>query len=118
MKTYQGGCHCQKIRFELTSDLARVIECNCSICAKRAHLLHFVPMAQVKFLAGSPEEASGYKFGKNVIRHCFCPTCGVNVFSMGQKEGAPILGVNVRCLDDVDLATLNVTKVDGKSRQI
>ena len=37
---YSGGCHCGRIAFEFDSDapVAEVIECNCSLCAKRGHL--------------------------------------------------------------------------------
>ncbi len=30
LKTYEGGCHCGRVRFRVTGDLARVVECNCS----------------------------------------------------------------------------------------
>jgi hypothetical protein len=43
-KTYSGGCHCGKVRYDVTTDLARIIECNCSICSKKAALLTFVPV--------------------------------------------------------------------------
>jgi hypothetical protein len=119
MKTYTGGCHCKKLRYEVTMDLGKVYECNCSICSKRGHLLTFVPMTQVKFLAGSVEESGGYRFGKNHVRHSFCPECGINAFSVGAaKDGTATFAVNVRCLDDVDLAALEIAKVDGKSRAI
>lgn len=33
--TYQGGCHCGKIRFQVIVKKHEAIECNCSICAKK-----------------------------------------------------------------------------------
>jgi len=33
-KTYSGGCHCGKVRYEMASDVAKVISCNCSIRMK------------------------------------------------------------------------------------
>src|SRR5437867_9074928 len=35
-QTYTGSCHCGRIRFEVTTNLSRASECNCSICRKRA----------------------------------------------------------------------------------
>ena len=31
-RTHTGGCHCKKVRYEVTSDLSQVISCNCSNC--------------------------------------------------------------------------------------
>ena len=42
MRTYTGGCHCGQVRYEVTTDLAAVVSCNCSICTKRGLLLNFV----------------------------------------------------------------------------
>ena len=41
-KTYAGGCHCGKVRYEVTTELTKVMSCNCSICSKKGHLLTFV----------------------------------------------------------------------------
>jgi hypothetical protein len=36
--TYEGGCHCGRVRFCVTADLSRVTYSNCSICAKKGFL--------------------------------------------------------------------------------
>ena len=115
-KTYTGGCHCGKVRYEVTTDLAKVIECNCSHCAKKAFLLTFVAPAQFKLLQG--EDAVGdYQFNKKVIHHLFCKSCGVESYATGKRsDGATMFSVNVRCLDGVDLSQVKVVQFDGKSR--
>ena len=30
--TYGGSCHCGRVRFEVTTNLSRASQCNCSIC--------------------------------------------------------------------------------------
>ncbi|WNG39794.1 GFA family protein [Archangium minus] len=116
-KKYTGGCHCGKVRFEATTDLSSVIECNCSICTKRGLLLSFVPSEQFAFVAGNEAALKDYQFNKKVVHHLFCPDCGIESFGTGQTpDGRKMYAVNVRCLDGVDLASLKRTPVDGRSR--
>ena len=35
-QTWQGGCHCGAVRFEVTTDINELTDCNCSVCTKRA----------------------------------------------------------------------------------
>lgn len=114
-KTYAGGCHCGRVRYEATTNLAQVISCNCSICAKHGLLLAFVPGSQFNLVSGEAELAD-YEFGKKTIRHRFCEACGVESFASGRTpEGVETIAVNVRCLDGVDIDSLTVTPFDGKS---
>jgi hypothetical protein len=114
-QTYTGGCHCGKVRYEVTTDLAEVIECNCSICGKTGSLLTFVPANRFRLMAGG-EDLSDYQFGSRNIHHLFCATCGIRSFGRGTgPDGAPMVGINVRCLDGVEPATLAVTAFDGRS---
>jgi len=112
---HTGGCHCGKVRYEVTADLDRVVECNCSICAKTGSLLAFVPAGRFRLLAGS-DALTDYQFGKKIIHHLFCPTCGIRSFARGKgPDGQEMVAINVRCLDGVDPATLTVTPFDGRS---
>jgi hypothetical protein len=114
-QTYQGSCHCGKVRFEVTTTLERVIACNCSICSRSGYLLNFVPAEQFKLLSGE-EALTDYQFNRNVIHHQFCSTCGVRSFGRGIAPGGKSLNfVNVRCLEGVDVSGLTVTPFDGRS---
>jgi hypothetical protein len=114
-KTYVGSCHCGKVRYEVTMHLAKVMECNCSICARSGYLIAFAPPGQFRLLAGE-DAVTDYQFRKHNVHHLFCATCGVRSFGWGTgKDGARMHLVNVRCLEGVDPTTLEVTKVDGKS---
>jgi hypothetical protein len=113
-KTYTGGCHCGKVRYEVTTDLAKVVSCNCSHCAKRGLLLTFVPAQQFRLLAGG-DNLGEYLFNTKKIRHLFCRDCGIESFATGEGPGgAAMAAVNVRCLDDVDVATLTLTPFNGR----
>jgi hypothetical protein len=115
MKSFTGGCHCGRVRYDVTTDLAMVAACNCSICQKRGALWTFVGADQFKLHSG--DDLTDYQFAKKIIHHMFCPTCGVGSFSRGTspKDGREMVAVNVRCLDDVDIAALQPTPIDGRS---
>ncbi len=115
LKKYTGGCHCGAVRFEVEADLTPVIDCNCSYCEKRGILWSHVGLPQFKLLQGE-DQLSEYQFNKKVIRHLFCRHCGVSAFASGQDEhGVEGFGVNVRCLDNIDIAALEIAPFDGRS---
>jgi hypothetical protein len=113
-KTYTGGCHCGEVRFEVTADISNVMSCNCSICQKRGALWVFVRPDRFALRAGS-DDLKDYQFGKKSIHHLFCPQCGVGAFSRGATAEREMVAVNVRCLDDIDIAALKLTSFDGRS---
>jgi hypothetical protein len=115
VKTWTGGCHCGRVRYEVESDLEALISCNCSICQKRGLILTFVPQAKFHLLSGE-DALTDYQFNKKAIHHVFCPTCGVESFATGEKPGGgPMVAVNVRCLDGIDAAELKPRPFDGKN---
>jgi hypothetical protein len=115
-KTHGGGCHCGKVRYEMTSDVSKVVVCNCSICMKSGSLLTFIPATQFKLISGE-EDLIDYQFNKHAIHHMVCPKCGIKSFAKATNpDGVPSVAVNVRCLDDIDLKALTVIEFDGRSR--
>ena len=59
------------MRYEAESDLAQVVDCNCSICMKRGALWAFVKAPQFKLIQGE-DALTDYQFGKKKIHHLFC----------------------------------------------
>ena len=113
-KSQSGGCHCGHVRYEVTTDLGKVIDCNCSICEKAGYLLTFVPTSAFKLVSGA-EHLKDYQFNKKVIHHVFCDTCGTHSFARGAApDGTEMIAINVRCLDNIDLNALTPTPFDGK----
>jgi hypothetical protein len=114
-ETKTGGCHCGQVRYDVTVDLSQVMACNCSICTKRGALWAFAPVENFALRAGG-DMLADYQFGKKRIHHYFCPTCGVGSFSRGTgPNGQEMVAVNVRCLDGIDVASLNIKPIDGQS---
>lgn len=116
-QTYVGGCHCGKVRYEVRLNLAEpALTCNCSMCGRSGTMLRFVPADAFKLLSGA-DSLTDYRFNKMVINHQFCSVCGIKSFASGVAPGGvETRAINVRCLDDVDVAAIPVKAVDGKSR--
>lgn len=111
MKTYKGGCHCGAIQYEADTDLKRVIECDCSHCHIKGLLLTFVDTEKFRLLQGE-DNLTSYQFNKKSIDHLFCKTCGTQPFAKGTSF--PQVGVNVRCLNDIDISKLTLEYYNGK----
>ena len=115
-KTYSGGCQCGKVRYEVSLDLnALVLSCNCSRCGRLGSLLAFAPAQNFKLVKGEGATTE-FQFNKHVIHHLFCSTCGIQSYSRGKgPNGAEMVAINARCLDDVDIDSLPVKKFNGKA---
>ena len=112
---HAGSCHCGNVSFEAEGDIKQALACNCSICQRKGSLLWFIPRAD--FHLRSPEDAaSTYTFNKHVIRHRFCPTCGIHPYAEAvDPKGNPMAAVNIRCIEGIDLASVPVKHFDGRA---
>jgi hypothetical protein len=113
MPIYEGGCHCGRVRFRVTADLARVSECNCSMCAKKGYLHWIVPSECFQLLSGR-DALTTYEFNTGVAKHHFCRHCGIHSFYVPRSDPDKI-DVNARCLDGVDLSKVELVKFDGQN---
>jgi hypothetical protein len=83
--THAGSCHCGRVAFEVEGEPKQVLECNCSICARKGSLLWFVPREKLRLR--TPEaDAATYLFNKHV-----------------------------RCLEGFDFKAVPVKQFDGRS---
>jgi hypothetical protein len=114
--TFEGGCHCGAVRYKVSGlKLDGLITCNCSRCSMLGSILSFIPADSFNLLSGE-DKLIDYQFNKKIIHHLFCRICGVQSFSRGVgPDGAPMVAVNVRCLDGVNIDALSPQKFDGKS---
>ena len=115
-KSVRGSCHCQAVSYVLAAVPSTGMACNCSICRRKGYLLAFYPAS--KFTLETPREAlTTYTFNKDVIQHHFCKTCGCAPFGEGKgPDGTMTVAINLRCIEDFDLASVAITEFDGASR--
>ena len=116
MRIYHGSCHCGTVRFEIESDeITKVTECNCSICRKKGALFHRIPAEGLQIIGGE-DALTHYQFNKRIAHHQFCRHCGIHPFH--RPRSAPdAFQINVRCLDDYDVATAapEIVRFDGRN---
>jgi hypothetical protein len=113
--TFQGSCHCGKVRFQATFDLAAGIgKCNCSICKKTNFLGAKVKPVDFKQTAGQ-DDLRDYQFNTKSVHHHFCAHCGVRTFGHANipQAGGEYYTVNVHCLEGADLSGVPVKYYDG-----
>jgi hypothetical protein len=113
MTGYEGGCHCGRVRFRVTGDLAETVVCNCSVCTKKGFLHLIVPPERFQIVQGEGELTT-YRFNTGVARHRFCRVCGVHPFYV-PRSAPDQIDVNVRCLDGVDPTALRPGTFDGRN---
>ena len=112
--SHHGSCHCGNISFDVEGTFAKALECNCSHCSRKGYLLWFVHRTALTLNEPKTPLAT-YLFNKHEIKHHFCPTCGCAPFGFGSHGGTEMAAINIRCLEDVDLTTVEREFVDGKS---
>lgn len=110
-----GSCHCGAVAYTLDEDPREAMECNCSICRRKGHLLAF--STPDKFELKTPRDAlTVYTWNQHIVRHQFCRICGCAPFGEGTApDGTAMVTVNLRCADGVDLAKIRISRFDGAS---
>ena len=116
MTTHSGSCHCGQVAFEVEGEITGGVACNCSMCQRKGSLLWFVPRTALRVTTGEDAMAT-YTFNKHVVRHRFCPTCGIHPFGEGvDPDGTAMAAINLRCIEGIDLEAVPVTHYDGRAR--
>jgi hypothetical protein len=113
MRTHVGGCHCGRVRFEVTAPAQlEVVECDCSICSAGGFLHLIVPAERFKLLKGG-DALTTYTFNTGVAKHLFCSTCGVKSFYVPRSHPDGF-SVNARCIDSGTIESMTVSPFNGR----
>jgi hypothetical protein len=114
MITHQGGCHCGKVRFEVTAPKElKVTECNCTICRMSGYLHLIVKKDQFRLLQGT-DILTTYTFNTGTAQHLFCSACGVKSFYVPRSHPDGY-SINARCLDAGTISNMVITSFDGQN---
>jgi hypothetical protein len=112
-RVHEGGCHCGAVRFRVRVASHRALDCNCSICRKKAFLHLIVSESDFVLLAGA-DALGRYEFNTGVAKHRFCRTCGTHPFYTPRSHPNAV-DVNVRCLDGDVLGEFAIEPFDGQN---
>lgn len=117
LRAYEGGCHCGAVRYTARTDLAQMMDCNCSHCRRLGWVMQSVPASEFQLLSGEADLKT-YRFNTERIEHLFCAHCGIHSFARGSDgKGNDLVMLNVNCLEGLPLVDRNtIHHWDGLSR--
>lgn len=110
-QSYEGGCHCGAVRFQVIIDRWEVQDCNCSICSKKGFLHLIVPPEKFTLIKGQ-DVLTTYTFNTHTAKHTFCGICGIHSFYYPRSH-PNYVDVNIRCLDGNVIDQFEVKSFDG-----
>jgi hypothetical protein len=56
-------------------------------------------------------------FNEHLLKHRFCPTCGIHAYAEGKDpKGNEMAAIHIRCLEGIAPSAIPVTRFDGRSR--
>lgn len=110
---FDGGCHCGVVRFRVRVRRVEVLDCNCSMCDRKALLHLIVPEEDFELVRGA-DALSTYTFGTHTAQHHFCATCGIHPFYRPRSHPDQ-WDVNARCLDVDWREWFTVVPFDGRN---
>jgi len=116
MTLISATCHCSAVEFEIESNLSEFTTCDCSLCEMRNAIMVKVPQADLTVNAGK-EDLTLYQWNMKIAKHYFCSICGTYVFH--NKRAAPDhYGVNVKCLQGVDISDVPIRATKGDNMSV
>lgn len=113
---WRGFYHCDAVRFEVEGPIAEAYTCDCSLCSKKNALMANVHESRLKIMAGEGRLRL-YQWNSRIAKHYFCTTCGIYPFHR-KRSMLDHYGVNLKCLDDFDAASIPVRAAEGKGMPI
>ncbi|KAK4196818.1 Mss4-like protein [Triangularia verruculosa] len=113
VKKYRANCHCGAFVFEFDApEIKSGVICNCSICYKKGYFA-ITPGVELKIVKDEGT-IKQYQFGEKKWKHQFCGKCGTGTFGTSEFFEPPMnMGINARCIQDLDIWSLEERHVDS-----
>lgn len=130
--TLTATCHCGDTKIELPYPPTEAKQCNCTFCFKTGAIWSYYPPSEVAIRSDTGDKV--YSASGGINQHHFCGRCGISSWgdspdwaSVYNADGTPkngdpnsfpetrIVGVNIRLIDDLDIAMVRIEQVDGRN---
>lgn len=103
MATRTGGCLCGAIRYEVTGDPIRVVNCHCDDCRKATGAAFatnvFFKDEEIRVTQGTPKRYTHTADSGSSMNKEFCGDCGSQLFGFGSR-GQGMKSLKAGSLDD------------------
>ena len=112
-------CHCGEIEAEIntSSNLSKIMRCNCSICKRKGAVMSMVKNEDFKIIKGA-SKLKLYQYHTKVAKHYFCSICGIYTHHNPRSNPA-MTGFNLGCIDEIDTFTFeNIAVNDGHNHPL
>lgn len=109
-----GTCHCGRVAFEVKVEPTVAYTCNCSYCSRRGWHHAYAGMDDFTLLRGQDVLCS-YRFGAGTTTNYFCRVCGIHTHFFSTYEDPPHFAYSLACCEEVNIPSLEVRHIDGKS---
>lgn len=98
--TYQGGCHCGAVRYEVSGEPQHVALCHCSDCRKSsgAPMVAWAAFAEDQFRLVQGKPATFNSSGSAM--RSFCAKCGSGLYYRNAEFLPGIVDIQSATLDD------------------
>ena len=102
MTEFSGGCLCGDVRYEVSGEIARMVNCHCDDCRRNTGAAFatniFVKMDDLRVTQGKTATYDYTADSGNARVKEFCPRCGSQLFSY--SVGRDLTSVKVGTIDD------------------
>ena len=119
MRMLKLSCHCGQIRIEIQKRPDYINECNCTLCSKSGARWAYFHPSEVS-VEGAAKGYCREDKDDPAAEIQFCGKCGstthfVLTASAASRFGANLMGVNMRLVDERDLAGVELRYPDGRA---
>ena len=106
-----GQCHCGMVTYQLDSQPAQIVDCNCTACRRYRALWAHMPLDQVTVTG----QTIAYSHGDRNLAFHSCANCGgtTHWLPIKTQEGNPWMAVNLAMAEPDQIVGIPIRKFDG-----
>lgn len=104
-KSFEGGCHCGKIRFRADGPLRQILICHCSDCLKLTGTSWGASAAMADRITWLTDAEPRWYRSSQWAQRGFCPDCGAQMFY--RRDDLPLVSIAPGAFDSSEMLTVS-----------